>query len=534
MDAVTEAALADPHGYLTYYKLRDAPFRTTADSRRLWLGGAHRALLETLTAAIRQGDGIVLLTGDTGTGKTSLVNWVIDILGRESLVIGRLPPFVFEVSELSQAVADAFGLEREVSQRRRLRDTLPRVPGRRSVARLEGAPRHRRGAGLGDELLRKVFDLSTIGTFEEHPFAILLAGQQELSAALSKDQHAGLRQRITTTCVLEPLTADEVGEYIQSRLHTAGSEEAIFAPDAVRQIASVSRGAPGLINVVCERALLAGYQRQARPIGSEIIDASLGGLGLGDGRAHGRRRTQEPQASKSPRAPCSRGAGAPDSERRSRSSCWAWQSSAPAATRCTWGGSAGRPATRSQSSTREPRGRTEHAARTARAMPVTSPTRGRHGKPAQIRTEPSALAPPVDGGPKLPPRRGDREHVRSAPAKAQAPVAAGRAEAAGDTTPRERARCPGAREADGYGRSRSDHRLVDERVRAAIGRRAHGGPLKYWPMLARRDELTKLPRGSGPDAIGARRRRRGRAAGAPRSVASAELSVVPAHHAGRA
>ena len=65
--------------------------------------------------------------------------------------------------------------------------------------------------GLGDELLRKVFDLSTIGTFEEHPFAILLAGQKELSAALSKDQHAGLRQRITTVCVLEPLTVDEVG-----------------------------------------------------------------------------------------------------------------------------------------------------------------------------------------------------------------------------------------------------------------------------------------------------------------------------------
>ena len=195
--------------------------------------------------------------------------------------------------------------------------------------------------GLGDELLRKVFDLSTIGTFEEHPFAILLAGQRELSAALSKDQHAGLRQRITTTCVLEPLTADEVGEYIRSRLRTAGSEEAIFAPDAVRQIASVSRGAPGLINVVCERALLAGYQRQARPIGPEIIDACLGGLGLGDdGRWSAETKWPRRARLRGPRS--SRGVGAPDSERRSRSSCWAWPSSASAATRCTWGGSAGR------------------------------------------------------------------------------------------------------------------------------------------------------------------------------------------------
>src|SRR5258705_1815262 len=98
-DAATETALADPHGYLTYYKLSDVPFRATADPRRLWLGGTQRALLETLTAAIRQGDGVLLLTGDTGTGQTQVVNWLIETLGGESLLIGRLPPCVFEVSE---------------------------------------------------------------------------------------------------------------------------------------------------------------------------------------------------------------------------------------------------------------------------------------------------------------------------------------------------------------------------------------------------------------------------------------------------
>ena len=200
-DAVTETALADPHGYLTYYKLRDAPFRTTTDPRRLWLGGAHRALLETLTAAIRQGDGVLLLIGDAGTGKTSLVNWLIEMLGRESLVIGRLPPFVFEVSELSQAVADAFGFGGKfpgaAAFATRFREFLADAQSRGAKVLLVIDE----AQGLGDELLRKVFDLSTIGTFEEHPFAILLAGQKELSAALSKDQHAGLRQRITTTCV---------------------------------------------------------------------------------------------------------------------------------------------------------------------------------------------------------------------------------------------------------------------------------------------------------------------------------------------
>jgi type II secretory pathway predicted ATPase ExeA len=281
-DAATETALADPHGYLTYYKLSDVPFRATADPRRLWLGGTQRALLETLTAAIRQGDGVLLLTGDTGTGKTSVVNWLIETLGGESLLIGRLPPCVFEVSELYQAVADAFDLEGQflgaASFATRFRDFLADAQSHGSQVLLVIDE----AQGLGDELLRKVFDLSTIGTFEEHPFAILLAGQKELGETLSTDQHAGLRQRISTRCVLEPLTMEEVGGYIHSRLRTAGSEEAIFTPDAVRQIGSASRGAPGLINVICEHALLDGYRRQARAIGPEIIDACLGGLGLGD------------------------------------------------------------------------------------------------------------------------------------------------------------------------------------------------------------------------------------------------------------
>jgi type II secretory pathway predicted ATPase ExeA len=285
-NGASEPALVDPHGYLAYYELSEAPFRTSVDSRRLWLGQAHRALLDTLATAIRQGDGVHLLIGDPGTGKTSLVNWLVETLGRESIVIGRLPPFVFETSELSQAVADAFALggkfDSVAAFATRFREFLAdtQAAGNRVLLVIDEAQ------GLGDDLLRKVFDLSTIGTFEEHPFAILLAGQKELGVALAKDAHAALRQRITTRCVLEPLTRDEVGEYIQSHLRAAGSGASVFTPDAIRQIASVSQGAPGLIDVICERALLAGYRRQARGIGPEIVDTCLGGLGLfSDGRS---------------------------------------------------------------------------------------------------------------------------------------------------------------------------------------------------------------------------------------------------------
>lgn len=427
-DAATETADADPHGYLTYYKLSDVPFRATADPRRMWLGGTQRALLETLTAAIRQGDGVLLLTGDTGTGKTCVVNWLIETLGGQSLLIGRLPPCVFEVSELPQAVADAFGLEGQfpaaAAFATRFRDFLAGAQSRGTKVLLVIDE----AQGLGDELLRKVFDLSAIGTFEGHPFSILLAGQKELSDALSTNQHAGLRQRISTWCVLEPLTIEEVGEYMHSRLRTAGSEEAIFAPDAVRKIASASCGAPGLINLICEHALLDGYRRQARTIGPEIIDVCLGGLGLGDDG----RWLAEGQV-----APASEPAAAPIFPRR-RSARLATPLTIVLLSLAILGAG----------------GYALYVARFGRASshpPLAAPATERRGQgdavssPAAVAGDATAASPdedspvrlpPRDEGSKLPPASANRERVRSAPVEAQAPVPGGRVRRQ-ETPPRE-------------------------------------------------------------------------------------------------
>ena len=272
-------ASAEPRGYLTYYKLRQAPFERPADPRSLWLGDKQRDALATLTAAIRRGDGIIVVTGDAGTGKTALLQWLIEMLSGDSLIVGRLPRSVFDVSELSQAVADAFGIEGDFPSAAafapRFRQLLASAQARgRSVLLVIDEAQ-----GLGDDLLRKVFDLSSIGAFEEQPFAILLAGQRELDVALSKEQHAGLLQRITARCVLDPLTPDEVAEYVQFRLQAAGSEEAIFDAEAVRQIATISRGAPGVIDMVCERALASGWQRRSWIIGADNIDDALGAVG---------------------------------------------------------------------------------------------------------------------------------------------------------------------------------------------------------------------------------------------------------------
>ena len=272
-----QAALPHSWGHLSYYGLRDTPFSAAVGPRPLWLGRTHREALAILTAAIRDGDGsMCLLTGNAGTGKTGLVNRLIRTLSEDSLVIGRIRGPVFDVSELSKAVAEAFGIQGEpfsgTAFATHFGDLLGRAgsPGKKVLLILDEAH------NLSDELLQKVFELSSIGTFRGYPLAILLVGESELGEELAKDHHTGSRQRITARCVLAPLSEEEVGEYIRSCLETAGCDEMIFDRDAVRQIASISRGAPGVINVVCERALLAGYRRQAPVIGRGIIDDCLG------------------------------------------------------------------------------------------------------------------------------------------------------------------------------------------------------------------------------------------------------------------
>src|SRR5262245_9471796 len=278
-DTLSNAVLTDPPGYLGYYGLRDVPFRADTGIRAPWLGRAHREVLAALTAAIRDGDGVFVLTGDAGMGKTTLLNRLAEDLRGAAVIVGRLPPSVFELPELFQAVADAVGLggpfPTAAAFAARFREFLgdAHAQGKRVVLVIDEAQ------GLDDELLRKVFALSTVGTFEEHPCAIILAGQSELGVALAKDQHAGLRQRIAGRYALDPLTPAEVGEYIRARLQAAGAGEVIFDPDAVGQIASISRGAPGLINVVCEHALATGHRRRARLIGADIVDTSFGEVG---------------------------------------------------------------------------------------------------------------------------------------------------------------------------------------------------------------------------------------------------------------
>ena len=269
--ALSAAELPGPDRHLPFYGLASPPFRSGADPGHLWLGNAHRAILDILGRAFRDGNGIAVLTGDAGTGKTSLAQRFIAMLGPAGIAVGRVSSPGQAPSDFFEAVLSAYGVRRPVHDKDTfaacIRNVLARAAARgdKVLLALDEAQ------GLGHELLREVGDLSALAAASGHPLFILLIGETRLTAALKDDQHAALRAQIVARCAVPPLGLDEVGAYVRHNLDAAGAVTEIFSPEAIRTIASLSRGAPGAINILGDRALLVGRARRARPITGAIV-----------------------------------------------------------------------------------------------------------------------------------------------------------------------------------------------------------------------------------------------------------------------
>ena len=269
--------------------LSSPPFRSGADPGHLWLGNAHRAILDTLARAFRDGNGIAVLTGDAGTGKTSLAQRFIAMLGPAGISVGRVSSPGQAPSDFFEAVLSAYGVRRPVHDKDTfaacIRTVLARAAARgdKVLLALDEAQ------GLGHELLREVGDLSALAAASGHPLFILLIGETRLTAALKDDQHAALRAQHHRPVRRTPLGLDEVGAYVRHNLDAAGAVTEIFSPEAIRTIASLSRGAPGAINILGDRALLVGRARRARPITGAIVSRMWAIARVSVGGRHRRR-----------------------------------------------------------------------------------------------------------------------------------------------------------------------------------------------------------------------------------------------------
>ncbi len=256
--------------YLSHYSLRAKPFQLSPDPRFLWLGEQYKEALAALEYGIRSTKGLILLTGDVGTGKTTLVNAIINRWNVDSVIASVSDPQM-EIMDFYNFLAHSFKMDRRFESKG---DFLVKFShlvfniykqNKRLLLIIDEAQR------LNHELLEEIRHLSNIETQNSKLLTIILAGQNELNSILRQDINRAVRQRISINYYLKPLSKNDTKEYIRHRLNIAGTEKKIFKADTLPAVMSFSKGYPRLINSICDQALLTGYVKGVRQIDAKII-----------------------------------------------------------------------------------------------------------------------------------------------------------------------------------------------------------------------------------------------------------------------
>jgi general secretion pathway protein A len=277
-----------------YYGFSEKPFSLTPDPKYLYKSASHASAFDLLQYAIRRREGFIVVTGDIGTGKTTLCRAVLEQLDRKTFTALVLNPFLSEEDLLRLILQDFGVVSREEMKRGRLAgvskqeliDTLNEfllslLPLRASALLIIDEAQN-----LPRQVLEQIRILSNLETHKEKLLQIVLVGQLNLKELLRSPDLRQLDQRVSIRYELKPLTREETAAYVAHRMTIAGGGAVVsFAPKALDLVHRYTSGIPRLINLVCDRALLGGYSVRTHRITPEIVTASASGLDLAP--AHG-------------------------------------------------------------------------------------------------------------------------------------------------------------------------------------------------------------------------------------------------------
>lgn len=256
--------------YLSFYHLHHKPFQISTDPRFLWLGEKHEEALATLRYGVLDNKGFLLLTGDVGTGKTTLINALLNTLGNNILAATLRDPDL-EPMDFYNYIAHAFGMAGNFTSKGTFLIEFERFLHQANTANKTVLLIIDEAQRINQKLLEEVRLLSNIEKAEQKLLNIFFVGQIEFNDILHRPENRPIRQRITVNYNIQTLTKKETKEYIHYRLKIAGTERKIFEEDALNAIFSFSQGYPRLINIICDRSLLTGYVEEAQTIAVDHV-----------------------------------------------------------------------------------------------------------------------------------------------------------------------------------------------------------------------------------------------------------------------
>ena len=257
--------------YTAFYGLFEKPFSLSPDPRYLFFADGHREALAHLRYGIDQGEGFIAVTGEVGTGKSTLCRALIEGLGEDTeLAFLFNPPR--SATELLQAIAHEFGLVPAGHQRHGLNDQLNQFLVDRKQQGLRVLLIIDEAQNLDTDVLEEIRLLSNLETANSKLIQIVLLGQPELDRKLDSRELRQLRERISVRWFLGPLSREEAGAYVAHRLQVAAGEKRdVFTPGALREIFRRSGGIPRRINLLADRCLLAGFGASEHQIGRAVV-----------------------------------------------------------------------------------------------------------------------------------------------------------------------------------------------------------------------------------------------------------------------